>query len=70
MDEVSKLKGIHILENDDATVTLRLRYDDNTQLQLLFTKEDFADLYDEMTEWFLMPDEVKEIDCAYKREMR
>ena len=67
----TKLHGIHILENEDCTVTLRLIYDDGTQVQLLFSKEDFSDLYDNMTDYFLMPDEVKEIEyerCCMRNE--
>ena len=62
MPKPNKLCGIHILDNEDCTITLRLIYDDDTQMQLLFSKEDFADLYENMTDFFLMPDEVKEID--------
>lgn len=58
----NKLHGIHIIDNEDCTVTLRLIYENETQLQLLFTNEDFADLYENITDYFLMPDEVKEIE--------
>ena len=62
MVDENKLWGIHILDNEDCTVTLRLIYTDNTHQQLKFSKEDFAQLYENMTDFFLMPDEVKEIE--------
>lgn len=60
--EYSPLHNSHIFDNEDGTVTLRLRWDDDTQVQLLFSREDFVELYENITDYFLMPDEVKEVD--------